>query len=414
MIEQFLSGRVTLHCGDCLAALPTLAENSFDSCVTDPPYHLTNNVGSRSPLPGQYTPIGQPKQPKGGFMGKTWDGGDVAFRPETWAEVYRVLKPGAHLLTFGGTRTFHRMACAIEDAGFEVRDTIMWVYGSGFPKSHDVSKAIDKAAGASQWEGWGTALKPAVEPIILARKPLSERTVAANVLKWGTGALNIGECRVAATPDDAAGVAARNGRCERDNEDRVAFGKHDRNGSTRSNVDQGRWPANLIHDGSEEVVAAFPASGGLGTGEQKVSGGSGLGFFNGGQSKYRDGMRDFGDSGSAARFFYTAKADFDDRLGSKHPTVKPLDLMQYLVRLVTPKGGVILDLFAGTGTTGEAAIREGVLAVLIEREADYQADIRRRMQLVMAGPNERLYSAVKARCLVEDPGPLFAIREAAE
>ncbi len=134
--------------GDCRAVLAGLPAASFDACVTDPPYHLTNNTGTRSPYPGQYTPIGKPQKPKGGFMGKTWDGGDVAFQPETWAEVFRVMKPGAHLIAFGGTRTFHRMVCAIEDAGFEVRDQLAWIFGSGFPKSHDVSKGIDRAAGA--------------------------------------------------------------------------------------------------------------------------------------------------------------------------------------------------------------------------------------------------------------------------
>ena len=149
-MEAFLSGMVELHLGDCLEVLKTLPENSIDSCVCDPPYHLTNNTGSRRPNPGQYTPIGKPKEPKGGFMGKQWDGGDIVFRPETWIEVMRVLKPGGHLLAFSGTRTYHRMACAIEDAGFEIRDQIMWLYGSGFPKSHDVIKGIDRAAGAER------------------------------------------------------------------------------------------------------------------------------------------------------------------------------------------------------------------------------------------------------------------------
>ncbi len=237
MSESFLGGRVELHCGDCLEILPTLAENSIDACVTDPPYHLTSIVkrfGTDNAAPAQFGKDGAYARAAAGFMGRKWDGGDVAFRVETWREVYRVLKPGAHLIAFGGTRTFHRMACAIEDAGFEIRDQIQWLYGSGFPKSHDVSKGIDRAAGAErevlgiagksgserscmagdfaggeylataaattaarQWEGWGTALKPACEPIVLARKPLSESTVAANVLKWGTGALNIDGCRVA-------------------------------------------------------------------------------------------------------------------------------------------------------------------------------------------------------------------------
>ena len=223
MSEKFLNDRIELHCGDCLAVLPTLAENSVDSCVTDPPYHLTsivNRFGADNAAACKVGKTGAYARASAGFMGKKWDGGDIAFRVETWREVFRVLKPGAHLVAFSGTRTYHRMACAIEDAGFEIRDQIQWLYGSGFPKSHDVSKGIDRAAGADRdpdnysgpnglnsvygtnmgggvtlergspataaaaaaWEGWGTALKPASEPIVLARKPLSESTVAANVL----------------------------------------------------------------------------------------------------------------------------------------------------------------------------------------------------------------------------------------
>jgi hypothetical protein len=233
-VKTFHDGKVTLHAGDCLDVLKAMPENSIDAVVTDPPYHLTNNSnGTRSPYPGQYTPIGKPKQPKGGFMGKQWDGGDIAFSVELWAEVLRVLKPGGHMVCFGGTRTYHRMAVAIEDAGFGIRDAIMWHYGSGFPKSHDVALSIDKADGlpnrgrgiatasnvhpttgkylppgenlppyegksaqSAQWQGYGTALKPATEIICLARKPLSESTVAANVLRWGTGAINIDGCRI--------------------------------------------------------------------------------------------------------------------------------------------------------------------------------------------------------------------------
>jgi site-specific DNA-methyltransferase (adenine-specific) len=385
--ENLLDGRVLLYCGDCLVALDQIEENSIDSVCTDPPYHLIsivkrfgkensapiNNADEKAGRNGPYHRVSK------GFMGKQWDGGDVAFNPETWAKVYRVLKPGAHLLAFGGTRTYHRMACAIEDAGFEIRDCIQWLYGSGFPKSHDVSKDIDRAAGikrgteyrpnklnevygngmgggawnapndppatdaARQWDGWGTALKPACEPIVLARKPLSESTVAANVLKWGTGALNINTCRIEAEPR-----SFRNGRG-------LQFGgvgntSHKR-GPWQSNA--GRWPANIILDGSEEVVAAFPES--------------------------------------AARFFYHAKANKNDRAGSKHPTVKPVDLIQYLIRLVTPKGGTVLDPFAGSGTAGEAAHREGVKAVLIEREAEYQNDIRARLTLAADNDQPTLF-----------------------
>src|SRR6185312_6899295 len=240
-----LSPTATLFHEDCRDAIKSIANNSLDSCVTDPPYALVSIVkrfGSPDAAPAKGNDAYM--RASAGFMGKTWDTGETAMDPEFWSEVLRVLKPGAHLAAFGATRGYHRMACAIEDAGFEIRDTLMWVYGTGFPKSHDVSKGIDKAAGverevvgvnpnavgrldnrgkaagfegsygeqavprvsiitapatdaARQWEGWGTALKPAWEPICLARKPLSEKTVAANVLRWGTGAINVDGCRVA-------------------------------------------------------------------------------------------------------------------------------------------------------------------------------------------------------------------------
>lgn len=247
--------------------------------------------------------------------------------------------------------------------------------------------------------------RPNSEPIVLARKPLIG-TVAANVLAHGTGALNIDGCRVATDP--AVDDARLGGKGE----------WHIKREQTKSTVSLppasmgssplGRWPANLIHDGSEEVVGAFPES--EDTHRDTERAGSGLSYFNDGKSKQNIGQRSFIDStSSAARFFYTAKADADDRIGSKHPTVKPVDLMQYLVRLVTPKGGTCLDPFAGTGTTGEAAFREGMKAILIEREAEYQNDIRRRMELVLAGPDERARESLKARGLAnDDAGPLFA------
>jgi site-specific DNA-methyltransferase (adenine-specific) len=435
MSETFLDGRVTLHCGDCLDVLAGMAENSIDAVVCDPPYHL-QSIHKRFAKVGlndkTRTTSGPHQRTARGFMNKLWDGGDVAFKVDTWEAVFRVMKPGAHLVAFGGTRTYHRLACAIEDAGFEIRDQIQWIFGVGFPKSLNISKAIDLAAGAErteitgrsarhgggaafaeghggfnterrvvlhapaipaarQWEGWGTALKPAHEPIVLARKPLSEDTVAANVLRWGTGAVNVDGCRVGdeVLPELKAGQAQLG-----------AFERH--NMVTPERV--GRWPANVIHDGSEEVVAGFP---------ETVSGSRHAGYYGylGGDVYSR---RPSGpmpavdvDSGSAARFFYTAKADGDERIGSKHPTVKPLDLMQYLVRLVTPPKGALLDPFAGTGTTGEAAFREGFNAVLIEREAEYQQDIRRRMAMAMAGPDERSRESIKARGQVASPGPLF-------
>jgi site-specific DNA-methyltransferase (adenine-specific) len=309
-------------------------------------------------------------------MGKQWDKGVPGV--ELWREVLRVLKPGGHLLAFAGTRTQHRMATAIEDAGFEIRDMIAWVYGSGFPKSLDVSKAIDKAAGAErevvgsanvpdmrsgnyenatgrmianitapateaaqQWAGWGTALKPSLEPITVARKPLCG-TVAANVLEHGTGGLNVDGCRVGTSKNVPASVSRHkvantyNGGWNTG--ETPGVGGHDPN--------LGRWPANLIHDGSEEVVGLFP---------------------------------DDGDA-SAARFFYCAKADASERRQSKHPTIKPVALMRYLVRLVTPPGGLVLDPFGGSGTTAEAARLEHCRYLLMELSPEYCADAAERLR----------------------------------
>ena len=398
MRETFLDDRVALHAGDMLAVLPTLAENSIDSCVTDPPYHLTsivNRFGAENAAPAQFGSDGRYARASAGFMGQQWDGGDVAFRVETWREVLRVLKPGAHLLAFGGTRTYHRMACAIEDAGFEIRDTIMWIYGSGFPKSHN------------QGNGLGTALKPACEPIILARKPLSEGTVAANVLKWGTGAINIDGCRVECEP-----ITTGQGTSDRIYGGGKGLRPPEMETQVFNSHPNGRWPANVIHDGSDEVTAGFPETG-VSSGGNGDDYSPGKNIYNEFAPTRRANAGGLGDSGSAARFFYTSKADSDDRLGSRHPTVKPLDLIQYLVRLVTPHGGLVLDCFAGSGTTGEAAFREGTRAVLIEREDSYCADIRRRMALVLAGPDERAREAIKERMKDKpaDHGPLFATRE---
>jgi DNA modification methylase len=426
--ESFLNGRVTLHRGDCLEVLPTLEECSIDSCVTDPPYHLTSIVkrfGGEGAAPCKIGKTGAYERSSRGFMGKQWDGGDIAFRPELWAEVYRVLKPGAHLLAFSGTRTYHRMACAIEDAGFEIRDQIGWCYGSGFPKSLNVANGIDRIMGVSpevvaegptvrrirpgadqnndgswekltdrtythrttragspeahEWQGWGTALKPAWEPIVLARKPLSESSIAANVLKHGTGAINVDGCRVDGKPR----TTHKGGNFTGNSSSSAIFPMP----NIQTSEPEGRWPANLIHDGSEEVLERFPETGPA----------------QGGERVEIDRPTDSG--GSAARFFYTSKADADDRLGSKHPTVKPLDLIQYLARLVTPQGGTVLDCFAGTGTTGEAAWREGFQAVLIEREAEYQSDIVKRMGLCLSGPDERRAASVKQ--VGVDDTPLF-------
>lgn len=374
----YLDGRVVVHAGDCLEVLKTLADDSVDSVVTDPPYHLTSIVkrfGGKDAAPAQYGKDGAFRRCSTGFMGRTWDGGDVAFRPELWAQVLRVLKPGGHIAAFGGTRTYHKLACAIEDAGFEIRDQLQWIFGSGFPKSHDVSKAIDKddfaitVPAAKQWDGWGTALKPAHEPICLARKPLSEKTVAANVLRWGTGALNIDGCKIGfeiittLAKDHAASPQSKIGK--------IGYG------GCQETQHNGRWPANLCHDGSPEVLACFPESESR-SGETKRT--SGIGYH--GNGMVTDTPSYGRDSGSASRFFYCAKASKADRCGSRHPTVKPLKLLQWLVRLITPPGGTVLDCFAGTGTTGQAAYNEGFKSVLIEREVEYLADIERRMSFV--------------------------------
>lgn len=414
--------------GDCAEKMRDLAPNSIDAIVTDPPYGLAfmgakwDNFGTncgndsieerrrksaeyRASHPG----AGNYPNGHGVISAKDLVNFQTAMTP-IFAEALRVAKPGAHLLAFGGTRTYHRLACAIEDAGWEVRDCIMWVYGSGFPKSMDVSKAIDKAMGAERpvvghktgksdirggkfvesvgkpyltlditapatseaaaWNGWGTCLKPAVEPIVIARKPL-EGTVAANVLKYGTGAINIDGCRVPTGESWKHGATLTKPRGEFDgNWKRIE----------QSSNDKGRFPANLIHDGSDEVLALFPDSKGQcgavkGT-EPSRTGTNGIyGNYNG-----QNTMLPRNDSGSAARFFYCAKASRSERgEGNVHPTVKPLALMRYLVRLVTPKGGVVLDPFMGSGTTGVAAIQEGMNFVGIERDPHYYEIASRRV-----------------------------------
>jgi site-specific DNA-methyltransferase (adenine-specific) len=355
-----------------------LPRETFDSVVSDPPYHLQSIVerfGGKNAAPAQFGTDGVYSRSSAGFMSQTWDGGDVAFRPETWAAVYDVMKPGAYLAAFGGTRTFHRMACAIEDGGFEIRDCIMWLYGSGFPKSHNVGKMIDKKAGATpetaHWGGYGTALKPAWEPIIIARKPIIG-TIFKNVLRYGTGGMHIEACRVEATDKTPAPVGQYVGsRIGPDGHSGIRDGQSDH---------LGRWPANVMHDGSDEVLAAFAQYGPRGAllpvrgSEDSATGDNGI--YN-----HYDRMPGVfhGDSGTAARFFYAAKASKADRAGSKHPTIKPVSLMRYITRLVTPAGGLTLDPFAGSGATGAAAIAEGFNAVLIEREGQYIVDIVRRL-----------------------------------
>lgn len=368
---------VTVHHGDSRDVLKTFADASIDSVVCDPPYALVSVVQrfGNSPRSEATENTANPYGRTGrGFMGQRWDTGETAFDPAFWVEVLRVLKPGGHLIAFSGTRTYHRLACAVEDAGFEIRDMVSWLYGSGFPKSHNVGKKTERPEDM----GWGTALKPACEPIVLARKPLAG-TVAATVLLHGTGALNIDGCRI----EGGAGG-------ERDGE-ASAVRRYADQGSTnfaptpgpRGGDAKGRWPANVIHDGSAEVVEAFPDTA-SGTGAVKRASAEGYQGNALGKESRPAGtpMISHGDAGSAARFFYSAKADAADRCGSKHPTVKPIDLMAYLCRLVTPKGGVVLDPFAGSGSTGMACLREGFDCVLIEREAEYVADINRRLQHV--------------------------------
>ena len=357
---------------DCVEGMKLFPDAYFDSIVTDPPYEL-------------------------GFMGKAWDASGIANNVAMWREALRVLKPGGHLLAFSGSRTYHRMVCAIEDAGFEIRDQIMWVYGSGFPKSLDVSKAIDKAAGAErngtgemvrggcraarggeelvgsamieaakwkeitepatdaarQWAGWGTALKPAHEPICVARKSLVG-TVAANVLQFGTGAINIRACRVPGDDDTTTSEEVEAQRYA------------------------GRWPANLIHDGSPEVIAAFPADASRFYYVPKAS------------KKDRDeGLDGFAEQHTAAMqgnlisgqpLAGDGKPIAIPIRRNIHPTVKPTDLMRYLCRLVTPPGGMVLDPFAGSGSTGKACALEGFQFIGFELDEQYVAIASARIE----------------------------------
>jgi site-specific DNA-methyltransferase (adenine-specific) len=347
-----------------------LPDGCVDAIVTDPPYGLS-------------------------FMGKKWDY-DVP-STEIWAECLRVLKPGGHLLAFAGTRTQHRMAVRIEDAGFEIRDMIAWVYGSGFPKSHNLD---------GDRQGWGTALKPALEPITVARKPLIG-TVAANVLAHGTGALNIDGCRVGRADDDVSGWSQTGSKAS---ENRAMSGNN-YNRDPKPDA-SGRWPANLIHDGSQMVLDLFPQTG-PSTGRDS-RGRNHQAFTDDARQSFRDDVHPgYGDTGSAARFFYCAKTSKKDRdegltndpqafvqfqtangtsgkpsslsegrdtqYRNTHPTVKPIDLMRYLCRLVTPPGGTVLDPFMGSGSTGKAAKREGFGFIGIERDEAYFDIAKRRI-----------------------------------
>jgi hypothetical protein len=367
MNPYYQDDAVTLFHGDNRRILVELPPNSVDACVTDPPYELS-------------------------FMGQRWDASGIAYDKWLWAEVWRVLKPGGHLVAFGGTRTWHRLAVAIEDAGFEIRDSIAWMYGSGFPKSLDVSKAIDKTYGhwrgkagevasgnnamtgsnyertpkgdpitaaAAAWQGWGTALKPAHEPIVVARKPLIG-TVAENVLAHGTGALNIDGARIGVA-QGVTGFGAGVGR------------------SGEMSQAVGRWPANVILDESQAEELDRQ------TGELRSAGSRthrpDRGPFSSGTGtlEHEDVYNDLG---GASRFFYVAKASSSERPrvdGIAHPTVKPVELMRYLVRLVTPPGGTVLEPFAGSGTTAEACIVEGFKCIAVELTEEYLPLIVQRL-----------------------------------
>lgn len=445
MREEFHDGKVILHGGDCLDVLDTLDADSIDACVCDPPYHLTSIVErfgkAGSAAANDEAHGGAFKRASAGFMGQVWDGGDIAFRPEVWRKVLRVLKPGGHLLAFSASRNFGRMQVAIEDAGFQTRDCILeildtdprvaafvnslndaqrvaflqivvessdigglmaWLFGTGFPKSHNIQKQLRRNGHprASEFAGFGTALKPAFEPIVMARKPLAG-SVGDNMLVHGVGALNIDAARIAADDKTPAPVGKFGGS---------TIGPNGHGGVRDGASDHlGRWPANVIHDGSDVVVGAFPDSNGQ-RGRAAMGGAKGGAIYGNFGDNFSAHPEPRGDSGSAARFFWSGKADADDRIGSKHPTVKPVDLMQYLVCMVTSPGQVVLDPFAGTGTTGEAAWRAGRRAVLIEREAEYRADIARRMALCLAGPEQRKRESIKAK-VGEQPfeaGSLFA------
>jgi DNA modification methylase len=378
--------------------LKTFPDNSIDSLVTDPPYAYK-------------------------FMGKKWDYELPSV--EDWKEILRVLKPGAHALVACGTRTQHRMAVNLEDAGFEIRDVISWIYGSGFPKSMDISKAIDKSKGlervkletgntipdirkgsyenshgkarlaetvelptsqeAQQWEGWGTALKPACEFWTLCRKPISENTIADNVMEWGVGGININDSRVPLNGEERPSGSAKRVFASNEYTEDKLYGD---NTTTPLN---GRFPANLIHDGSEEVIECFPDAkgqqGDLVNHTREIQSPNGI---YGKQPPRYDALKRNETEASAARFFYAAKASKKEREAgleaegtervNTHPTVKPISLMRYLCRLITPKGGIILDPYAGSGSTGCAAAVEGFNSILIEQDEQWKPKMEARIK----------------------------------
>jgi site-specific DNA-methyltransferase (adenine-specific) len=388
--------------GDCLDVLANMRDESVHAVVCDPPYNLS-------------------------FMGKHWDTHKSPRHFQEWVEDWaieclRVLKPGGHMIMFGGSRTFHRAVCGVEDAGFEIRDTLMWLYGSGFPKSTDISKQIDKSLGAKRevvgigkhptlkdaskidrqdthqfhgknnikdeweitepateeskhWEGWGTALKPAHEPILLARKPING-TVVNNVLTHGVGGLNIDACRIELNGDSVS----NHSRGKDSAKSKGIYGdSKSQETHTTSGQLLGRWPANIVHDGSEEVLQLFPESSvtGVRSRKSKKMIVKGTQWLNNNHQSV-----EHTDSGSTARFFYCAKTATKERnlsVENHHPTVKPVALMRWLVRMVTPKGGIVVDPFTGSGSTGIATRLEGHRFFGIEREAEYVKVARERI-----------------------------------
>lgn len=409
-----------LYHGNMLDMLSVIPPQSIDSVVTDPPYELN-------------------------FMGKGWDNSGIAFQPNTWKKCYEVLKPGGYLLAFGGSRTFHRIACAIEDAGFEIRDTIMWLYGSGFPKSMNIGLAIDKKNGVdnrtgnivkgmgnnnttamknclsesqefapeyeervaqNEWAGWGTCLKPAFEPIIIARKPF-DGSLVDNVLTFGVGGLNIDECRVPL--EDNFEVKTTNRKSRQDNNvfDDTNSGMKNETNHIASADPKGRFPANVIltYDETDyaEVCGGFPSSDRQnGTITKEYPDTVDKQIY--GKRACIPPFESYKDSDSAARYFYCAKASKKDRndgcAKNNHPTVKPEDLTRYLVRLVTPNGGTVLDPFNGSGSTGKAVMLEnvergkGYKYIGIEMTDDYLPISKARIEYAMGYVPEKCHESV--------------------